>query len=245
MENKLVLLDEKYSEIERENQMLLSKIKNILRNKAHSEIRPNFEDGFQSERIKSLNFRERKQFLKDITKINRKFLVTLNNVKSQYKFSDDQSNSWGTSRTKQKNCFVKRKKSLNKMFKTKRRESNYDGKLPMINSIQTDNNKLMSTRGIEKFSTFDSMVRSSQKKPFQNSVNKSNARTRISRSRNRSKMSMKYHKTERKPQPIPFIVKRYNRGKVKRSLDKSRSNKGLSRYFSLAEKLMKKGKIFV
>mmetsp|Transcript_31483 Transcript_31483/g.27856 ORF Transcript_31483/g.27856 Transcript_31483/m.27856 type:complete len:93 (-) Transcript_31483:490-768(-) len=91
MVNKLVLLDEKYSEIERENHLLLGKLKNIIKGKNRSVSGVNINNTPNHEQIKSLNFRERKKFLKDITKINRKFLVTLNNVQSDYKFTEDSS----------------------------------------------------------------------------------------------------------------------------------------------------------
>lgn len=166
------MLDERYSNIERENHMLLDKLKNIIKTKNGFPSDSRTQHGSATERIKSLNFRQRKNFLKDITKKNRKFLVTLNNVQSEYKLSEDTSrNSWGTS-THSKHGFGRKKKSLNRMFKIKRNNDN--GKLPMINSINADH-KLRNTKGIEKFSTFDSMVRVSNR-AISHSPNKTNGR---------------------------------------------------------------------
>ena len=114
-------------------------------------------------------------------------MVTLNNVQSSYKFKDDNSKkSWNTTNYANKGGFCKRKKSLNKMFKMKRRDSN-DGKLPMITQYQTENRKLKGVKGIEKFSTFDSIVRTTNRRFASQSPSRTKRRHKVSRSRNRSK----------------------------------------------------------
>lgn len=136
----------------------------------------------------------------------------------------------------------------------KRRDS--DGKLPMITTVHTDHKPMMmSTRGIEKFSTFDSIIRSSSKKQHLSQSPERINETHYSR--NRSKMSLK-KSTKKERQPVPFIVKRYNKISARQSLEKSRSTSNMntlshanprfseiSTYFSLVDKLTKKGKIFV
>ena len=76
---KLVKLDEKYSEIERENHILLQKLKNIISKK---------QDKNNNKELIESNFNKRKKKLQELTKVNRKFLVTLNNSKSWYNFKE-------------------------------------------------------------------------------------------------------------------------------------------------------------
>ena len=78
MANKLIKLDEKYNEIERENHLLLRKLKNILKKK--------HQESSEELNYKDSNFSKRKRFLEELTKTNRKFLVTLNSTKSCYNF---------------------------------------------------------------------------------------------------------------------------------------------------------------
>jgi hypothetical protein len=140
------------------------------------------------------------------------------------------------------------------MFKMKRRDS--DGKLPMITTVHTDHKPvMMSTRGIEKFSTFDSIIRSSTKRQHLSQSPERINETHYSR--NRSKMGLKKSPKQER-QPVPFIVRRYNKISLRQSVEKSKSTSNMntishasprfseiSSYFSLADKLMKKGKVFV
>ena len=75
----MVKLDERYTEIERENHILLSKLKQIISKKSPC---------CQEEAFKDSNFMKRKKELKELTKVNRKFLGVLNNSKSWYSFKE-------------------------------------------------------------------------------------------------------------------------------------------------------------
>mmetsp|Transcript_31483 Transcript_31483/g.27855 ORF Transcript_31483/g.27855 Transcript_31483/m.27855 type:complete len:110 (-) Transcript_31483:93-422(-) len=109
------------------------------------------------------------------------------------------------------------------MFKIKRRDSD-DGKLPLLTNIltknvQTDKHKMRNTRGIEKFSTFDSIIRSTNRRFDSQSPRRGNRKHKISRSRNRSKLSNNAVSTMR-TQPMPFIIKRESKKTIKNNVDK-------------------------
>lgn len=58
-------------------------------------------------------------------------------------------------------------------------------------------------------------------------------------------MSLKQLKSSQKLEAAPFIIKRAIKGKKKKSLDRRKPKRDFKKYFSLAEKLTKAGKVFV
>lgn len=142
-------------------------------------------------------------------------------------FSDEKSRKSKRSRnlhnSSHKGTFENRKKSLNKLFKSKRIDSEYNGKLPMLTTVQTENKSHMrTTKGTEKFSVFDSIVRSSGKKYLSSSPERSKNKSHISKAKSKSKLS--HVSTSKHGQlPAPFVIKRYNKKIEGKRIDRSRS----------------------
>lgn len=164
-------------------------------------------------------------------------------------FSDEKSKKSKKSRnihnSTNKGTFTRRKKSLNKLFKSKRVDSEYNGKLPLLTTVQTENKSHMhTTKGTEKFSVFDSIVRSSGKKYFSSSPERTKNQSHVSKGRNKSKLSH-VNSSKNGQLPAPFIIKRYNKKIEGTRIDRSRSKNDIVNWFSIVDKLIKKQKVFV
>lgn len=116
------------------------------------------------------------------------------------------------------------------MFKMKRREDD-DSKLPPL-KVSTEL-KLSTHRGLEKFSTFDTILRESTRHRTK-SPRRSIDKTRISKIHNKPKVAS-----------IPFIVKHYNKKVPKHRIDRSRKKDEMANCMSLVDNLIKKQRLFV
>ena len=149
------------------------------------------------------------------------------------------------SKTNLKGSFKARKNSINKLFKIKRRDQEYDGKLPFITTNKSESKTHMkTTRAFESFSQFDSAVRSTTHRYFSHSPRKSKNTSKISKCTSKSKYTNR-SKAKQATLPAPFMVKRNQNKVVGSRIDRSRSKNDIIHSFPMVEKLTKKRRIYV
>ena len=131
------------------------------------------------------------------------------------------------------------------MFKNKRIENEYDGKLPLLTTVQTENKELAkSTRQPLHNDRIEPVQKKSIKNFFSESPKRSTNDTNCYNSATKSKSVIR-SKSKASQLPMPFIVRRYSKKMAGKRIDNSRNKNDIVNCFSLVDKLIKQNKVFV
>ena len=131
------------------------------------------------------------------------------------------------------------------MYKSKRKDSEYDGKLPLLTTVQTEDKEIMrTTRHQFNNDELNPAQRKSNPNFLSESPKRSTNDTNYFYSASKSKSVIR-SKSKVAQLPMPFIVRRYSKKASGKRIDNSRNKNDIVNWFSLVDKLIKQNKVFV